>query len=161
VLSPQSAERAQKQATADKLKFNLLVDANNEVGKAFGVVYTFPEDLKNRYWLELPSSFPLPARTVPFGIAAEKDWPTVATPRATSDHVRSDQREPSLMRSRDQDARGAVVLTSGATASAPKAALAAVATINAAIAALAKAFSERGIADGVQVNSVLPASRSK
>ena len=42
-LSPQSADRAQKQATAD----NLLVDANNEVGKAFGVVYTFPEDLKN------------------------------------------------------------------------------------------------------------------
>jgi 3-oxoacyl-[acyl-carrier protein] reductase len=34
--------------------------------------------------------------------------------------------------------------------------LAAVSTINAAIAALAKAFSERGIADGVQVNSVLP-----
>ena len=59
MLSPQSAERAQKQATADKLKFNLLVDANNEVGKAFGVVYTFPEDLKNGYWLELPSSFPL------------------------------------------------------------------------------------------------------
>jgi len=52
--------------------------------------------------------------------------------------------------------RGAVVLTSGATAMAPKPALAAVATINAAIAALAKAFSERGIADGVQVNSVLP-----
>lgn len=53
-------------------------------------------------------------------------------------------------------ARGAVVLTSGATALAPKPALAAVGTINAAIAALAKAFSERGIADGVQVNSVLP-----
>jgi peroxiredoxin len=40
-LSPQSADRAQKQATADKLKFNLLVDANNEVRKASGVVYTF------------------------------------------------------------------------------------------------------------------------
>ena len=34
--------------------------------------------------------------------------------------------------------------------------MAAVGTINAAIAALAKAFSERGVADGVQVNSVLP-----
>jgi NAD(P)-dependent dehydrogenase (short-subunit alcohol dehydrogenase family) len=55
-----------------------------------------------------------------------------------------------------KSARGAVVLTSGATALAPKAALAAVATINAAITALAKAFSERGIVDGVQVNSVLP-----
>jgi 3-oxoacyl-[acyl-carrier protein] reductase len=31
-----------------------------------------------------------------------------------------------------------------------------VGTINAAIVALAKAFSDRGIADGVQVNSVLP-----
>jgi 3-oxoacyl-[acyl-carrier protein] reductase len=52
--------------------------------------------------------------------------------------------------------RGAVVLTSGASAMAPKAAGAAVATINAAVNALAKAFSERGVADGVQVNSVLP-----
>jgi 3-oxoacyl-[acyl-carrier protein] reductase len=48
------------------------------------------------------------------------------------------------------------VLTSGASALAPKASLAAVATINAAISALAKAFSERGIKDGVQVNSLLP-----
>lgn len=51
---------------------------------------------------------------------------------------------------------GAVVLTSGASALSPKPALAAVGTINAAITALAKAFSERGITDGVQVNSVLP-----
>jgi peroxiredoxin len=49
VLSPQSAERAIKQATDDKLKFNLLADENNEVGKAFGVVYTFTADLKNLY----------------------------------------------------------------------------------------------------------------
>jgi peroxiredoxin len=40
--SPRCPLKARKQATADKLKFNLLVDANNEVGKAFGVVYTFP-----------------------------------------------------------------------------------------------------------------------
>jgi 3-oxoacyl-[acyl-carrier protein] reductase len=52
--------------------------------------------------------------------------------------------------------RGAVVLTSGATALAPKASLAAVGAINAAITALAKAFSERGVSEGVQVNSVLP-----
>jgi peroxiredoxin len=49
VLSPQSLDRARKQATADKLKFNLLVDKDNEIGKAFGVVYTFPENLKNVY----------------------------------------------------------------------------------------------------------------
>ena len=51
---------------------------------------------------------------------------------------------------------GSVVFTSGNSADAPKAPYAAVGTINAAIVALAKAFSDRGITDGVQVNSVLP-----
>jgi len=58
---------------------------------------------------------------------------------------------PALMES-----AGAVVFTSGNSAQFPKAPYAAVGTINAAIVALAKAFSDRGIADGVQVNSVLP-----
>jgi 3-oxoacyl-[acyl-carrier protein] reductase len=53
-------------------------------------------------------------------------------------------------------AKGAVVLMSGNSAQFPKAPYAAVGTINAAIVALAKAFSDRGIGDGVQVNSVLP-----
>jgi 3-oxoacyl-[acyl-carrier protein] reductase len=53
-------------------------------------------------------------------------------------------------------AKGAVVLMSGNSALFPKASYAAVGTINAAIVALAKAFSDRGITDGVQVNSVLP-----
>ena len=53
-------------------------------------------------------------------------------------------------------ANGAVVFMSGNSALFPKAPYAAVGTINAAIAALAKAFSDRGITDGVQVNSVLP-----
>lgn len=52
--------------------------------------------------------------------------------------------------------KGSVVLMSGNSAVFPKAAYAAVGTINAAISALAKAFSDRGIEDGVQVNSVLP-----
>jgi NAD(P)-dependent dehydrogenase (short-subunit alcohol dehydrogenase family) len=55
-----------------------------------------------------------------------------------------------------KQSNGAVVFTSGNSAIFPKAPYAAVGTINAAIAALAKAFSDRGIADGVQVNSVLP-----
>src|ERR1700727_3114569 len=55
-----------------------------------------------------------------------------------------------------REANGAVVLMSGNSALFPKAPYAAVGTINAAIVALAKAFSDRGIADGVQVNSVLP-----
>ncbi|SAL35533.1 Short-chain dehydrogenase/reductase SDR [Caballeronia arvi] len=55
-----------------------------------------------------------------------------------------------------KEASGSVVLMSGNSALFPKAPYAAVGTINAAIVALAKAFSDRGIADGVQVNSVLP-----
>jgi len=53
-------------------------------------------------------------------------------------------------------AAGAVVFMSGNSAIFPKAPYAAVGTINAAIIAMAKAFSDRGITDGVQVNSVLP-----
>ncbi len=51
---------------------------------------------------------------------------------------------------------GAVVLISGSAALDPKPGFAAVATINAAILALAKAFAEQGIKDGIQVNSVVP-----
>jgi 3-oxoacyl-[acyl-carrier protein] reductase len=52
--------------------------------------------------------------------------------------------------------KGSVIFISGNSALAPKSAFGAVATVNAAIAALAKAFAERGVKDGVQVNSVLP-----
>jgi 3-oxoacyl-[acyl-carrier protein] reductase len=52
--------------------------------------------------------------------------------------------------------RGSVILMSGNSALFPKAAYAAVGTINAAIVALAKAFADKGVTDGVQVNSVLP-----
>jgi 3-oxoacyl-[acyl-carrier protein] reductase len=52
--------------------------------------------------------------------------------------------------------QGAVILISGSAALDPKPGFAAVATINAAIIALAKAFAEQGIKDGVQVNSVVP-----
>lgn len=51
---------------------------------------------------------------------------------------------------------GSVIFTSGNSAQAPKSGFAAVATVNAAIVALAKAFADRGVTDGVQVNSVLP-----
>ena len=47
-------------------------------------------------------------------------------------------------------------LISGSAALDPKPGFAAVAAINAAIIALAKAFAEQGIKDGVQVNSVVP-----
>lgn len=55
-----------------------------------------------------------------------------------------------------KESRGSVVFISGTAAENPKAAQAAVAAINAAVEALAKAFSERGVADGVQVNTVSP-----
>jgi 3-oxoacyl-[acyl-carrier protein] reductase len=51
---------------------------------------------------------------------------------------------------------GSVVFMSGSAALDPKPAFAAVAAINAAIIALAKAFAEQGIKDGVQVNSIIP-----
>jgi 3-oxoacyl-[acyl-carrier protein] reductase len=52
--------------------------------------------------------------------------------------------------------KGSVVLISGSAALDPKPGFAAVAAVNAAILALAKAFAEQGIKDGVQVNSVVP-----
>jgi len=51
---------------------------------------------------------------------------------------------------------GSAVFMSGSAAFDPKPGFAAVAAINAAINALAKAFAEQGIKDGVQVNSVSP-----
>ena len=55
-----------------------------------------------------------------------------------------------------KSSNGSVVLISGSAALDPKPGFAAVAAINAAIIALAKAFAEQGIQDGVQVNSVVP-----
>ena len=52
--------------------------------------------------------------------------------------------------------KGSVVFMSGSAALDPKPAFAAVAAINAAITALAKAFAEQGIKDGAQVNSIVP-----
>ena len=49
VLSPQSLDRTRKQAIAGKLKFSLLADTDNKIAKAFGLVYTFPENLKSVY----------------------------------------------------------------------------------------------------------------
>lgn len=49
VLSPQSFSRTEKQANELHLKYNLLVDEDNKVGKGFGLVYEFPEYLKELY----------------------------------------------------------------------------------------------------------------
>ena len=55
-----------------------------------------------------------------------------------------------------KQSKGSVVFMSGSAALDPKPAFAAVAATNAAIIALAKAFAEQGIKDGVQVNSIVP-----
>ena len=55
-----------------------------------------------------------------------------------------------------KQSQGSVVFMSGSAALDPKPAFAAVAATNAAIIALAKAFAEQGIKDGVQVNSIIP-----
>ena len=55
-----------------------------------------------------------------------------------------------------QASRGSVIFTSGNSALFPKAGYAAVGTVNAAIVALSKAFADKGLQDGIQVNSVLP-----
>lgn len=55
-----------------------------------------------------------------------------------------------------KQSQGSVVFMSGSAALDPKPAFAAVASTNAAITALAKAFAEQGIKDGIQVNSVVP-----
>ena len=55
-----------------------------------------------------------------------------------------------------RESKGTVVFISGNAAVIPRAGAAAVGAINAAIEALGKAFAERGIEDGVQVNSVSP-----
>ena len=55
-----------------------------------------------------------------------------------------------------KNSNGSVVFMSGSASLDPKPAFAAVAATNAAITALAKAFAEQGIKDGVQVNSLVP-----
>src|SRR6202167_2579008 len=55
-----------------------------------------------------------------------------------------------------KQAQGCVVFMCGSASLDPKPGFAAVAATNAAISALAKAFAEQGIKDGIQVNSVVP-----
>jgi 3-oxoacyl-[acyl-carrier protein] reductase len=55
-----------------------------------------------------------------------------------------------------RESKGSAVFISGNAAVIPKPGAAAVGAINAAIEALAKAFAERGIEDGIQVNSISP-----
>lgn len=49
VLAPQSQDRTAAQGAELALKMSLLSDTDNRVGAAFGLVYTFPDDLQAIY----------------------------------------------------------------------------------------------------------------
>lgn len=49
VISPQQFSRTEKQANEIQLQYNMLVDVDNQTGKAFGLVYAFPDYLKQLY----------------------------------------------------------------------------------------------------------------
>ncbi len=48
-LSPQNLELSRKLIKQRKLKFEILRDSGNEVADAYGLRWTFPEDLKQLY----------------------------------------------------------------------------------------------------------------
>jgi peroxiredoxin len=49
VISPQGALFSEKQQKELSLKYSLLVDEDNRIGKAFRLVYTFTDDLRDLY----------------------------------------------------------------------------------------------------------------
>lgn len=49
VIAPQSQDRSDAQGKEMDLKMSLLADIDNQAGIAFGIVYTFPDDLKAIY----------------------------------------------------------------------------------------------------------------
>ncbi len=48
-ISPQIAASTERQMNEGGIQFSILVDENNSVGKAFQLVYEFPDDLRRLY----------------------------------------------------------------------------------------------------------------
>ena len=48
-ISPQLPEFSRKLIAQQNLSFDLLSDPGNRVAKSYGLVFSFPEDLKNLY----------------------------------------------------------------------------------------------------------------
>ena len=119
---------------------------------------TRPEPSSLRCTTPLAGSTPLPASLVP------SPRPTCSRSRTNSGTTglalkfHSARRLTIAAWNALKSSGGSVAITSGTSAYTPKASLAAVGTINAAILALAKAFADRGVKDGVQVNTILPGS---
>ena len=73
-ISPQLPEFNHKLIKQKKLTFDLLSDPGNGVAKAFGIAFSFPEELKNLYLkfnIDLPKhngddswTLPMPARFI-------------------------------------------------------------------------------------------------
>ena len=73
-ISPQLPEVSREFIEQKKFAFNLLSDPGNQVAKAYGLVYSLPEDLKKVYLqfgIDLPKhngddswTLPLPARYI-------------------------------------------------------------------------------------------------
>ena len=73
-ISPQLPEFSRELINQRNLTFDLLSDPGNNVAKAFGISFSFPEDLKNLYLkfgIDLPKhngddswTLPMPARFI-------------------------------------------------------------------------------------------------
>ena len=73
-ISPQLTEFSRELVNQKNLTFDLLSDRENNVAKAFGISFSFPEDLKNLYLkfgIDLPKhngddswTLPMPARFI-------------------------------------------------------------------------------------------------
>lgn len=73
-ISPQLPEFSRKLISQKNLTFELLSDPGNKVARAFGIVFSFPEDLQSLYLkfgLDIPKhngddswTLPMPARFI-------------------------------------------------------------------------------------------------
>ncbi len=73
-ISPQLTELSRKLISQKNLTFDLLSDPGNKVAGAFGIAFSFPEDLKNlhlKFGIDLPKingeeswTLPMPARFI-------------------------------------------------------------------------------------------------
>ena len=73
-ISPQLPEFSRKLISQKNLTFELLSDPGNNVARAFGIAFSFPEDLRNLYLkfgLDIPKhngddswTLPMPARYI-------------------------------------------------------------------------------------------------
>ena len=58
LLTPQAVDGIKEWAQKTPYRFDLLRDAGNQVGEAYGVVYTFPDDLRHLYETAFAKNIP-------------------------------------------------------------------------------------------------------